>query len=179
MSGIVHIPLNTGHTVIVNAVDAPLVSGKRWTRNTNSCGTSYAMRRNGKRTEMMHRLIMGEPAGMDVDHRDGDGLNNTRENLRVVTRKQNLLNVARAKKNSRTGVLNVIPYKETRFQVRLHIDGHSRHFGVFDTLDEAAIAAYEARLKHYGPDAVARIPDPRRRRPLRPRLAQPQGVGSR
>ena len=37
----------------------------------------------------MHRLIMGMGPGQRVDHRDGDGPNNRRANLRLITNAQN------------------------------------------------------------------------------------------
>lgn len=40
----------------------------------------------------MHREIMNTPAGMDTDHKDHNGLNNQRSNLRVCTRLQNMHN---------------------------------------------------------------------------------------
>ena len=40
----------------------------------------------------MHRMIMNAPDGMSVDHIDGNGLNNQRANLRLVSRGQNRSN---------------------------------------------------------------------------------------
>jgi len=62
---------------------------------------------NGRRVGLyMHRLIMFatgiEPpttAHTIVDHRDGDGLNNTRENLRWSTPRDNRLNVGSYREN--------------------------------------------------------------------------------
>ena len=55
------------------------------------CGTKpYAL--NGDRDKSIHRIVMNAPKGMDVDHINGDPLDNRRENLRLVTNQQNQWN---------------------------------------------------------------------------------------
>jgi hypothetical protein len=54
--------------------------------------THYASRRSGDDTIFMHRTIMSPPADMVIDHINGNGLDNRRENLRVVTVKENCQN---------------------------------------------------------------------------------------
>ena len=163
----VRIPLSQGYEAIIDAADLPLVQGHPWHTHIGNRGRLYAARSvstNGRtRKVLMHRLLMGHPEGQDVDHEDGDGLNNTRRNLRAVSHSFNLRNVAGAWGNSTTGVLNVQrrPNRRNPYQVKLLVDGKQRYFGHYPTLHEAAVAAYEARLAHYGPEAVARIPDPR------------------
>lgn len=44
----------------------------------------------GDRAVLLHRFITDCPAGMTVDHIDGNPLNNTRENLRVCTYAENV-----------------------------------------------------------------------------------------
>lgn len=60
-------------------------------------GTFYARRnassgRGRNTTEYMHRVILGVPPGVKVDHVDGDGLNNRRANLRRATSAENARN---------------------------------------------------------------------------------------
>lgn len=55
----------------------------------SACGTWYAVNRA---LGGMHRFIMRAERGTLVDHRDGDGLNNLRHNLRVATRRENARN---------------------------------------------------------------------------------------
>lgn len=52
----------------------------------------YAFRRINGYTELMHRAIMNPASGLQVDHIDGNGLNNTRSNLRLATHAQNCMN---------------------------------------------------------------------------------------
>lgn len=55
----------------------------------NSC---YAIRHLGRTKIGMHRVIMQAPKNRQVDHRDGNGLNNCRNNLRMCTHSENLQN---------------------------------------------------------------------------------------
>jgi len=48
----------------------------------------------------LQRLIMNEPPGLLVDHKNGDSLDNRRENLRIATRTQNLFNTRKRKNTS-------------------------------------------------------------------------------
>lgn len=71
--------------------------------------TNYAIRNipmvNYKRggTMLMHREIMQTPKGMEIDHKDGNGLNNQKSNLRNCTGQQNAA-------NKRIGIVNKSGY---------------------------------------------------------------------
>jgi hypothetical protein len=94
------IPLTKGYSAVIDDCDASLVLAHKWHAITSTIGILdrvYAAtnlpRNSGRpRQLLMHRLIMSEPVGMDVDHRNHDGLVNCRFNLRVATRAQNLGN---------------------------------------------------------------------------------------
>jgi hypothetical protein len=86
-----YIALTKGKFAIVDAADYERLSRCKWT--ASRCGVKrYAARKSKGRTILMHRELMDPPKGMDVDHIDGNGLNNTRSNLRICTRRQNLCN---------------------------------------------------------------------------------------
>ena len=88
------IKLTQGKCALVSNADYGDLSLHKW------CAVYYP-KRNGWYAERnisptkkakivrMHRAIMGFPKGEDVDHIDGDTLNNTRENLRVCSRAEN------------------------------------------------------------------------------------------
>jgi HNH endonuclease len=95
------IQLTQGEEALVDDEDYDRLSQHKWCANRKG-NTYYAVRnirvRPGKYTHLsMHVEIMryheGEPRkGLEVDHRDRDGLNNQKHNLRYATRSQNLQN---------------------------------------------------------------------------------------
>lgn len=107
-------------------------------------------KRNG-RTCGIHRFLMGSPAGMVVDHRNGDGLDNRRENLRVCTHAQNMQN-RRMHSNNTTGVKGVYFDKNRQtFRVAVRAFGRKVSVGSFSDLASAAEAYRAAAERLHGP----------------------------
>jgi len=103
----------------------------------------------GKRI-LMHRLILQAPKGMLVDHIDHNGLNNTRDNLRLATRSQNGYN-ARLSKGNTSGVKGVYwcnTYQ--KWAAHIHTPEKRYHVGYFTTLEEATEATRLRRLELHG-----------------------------
>ncbi len=93
------IPLTRGKIAIVDDRDFKLVSSFEWFASCNRSGNWYARRNETMDCAYasMHALILN--SFKEIDHKDRDGLNNRRDNLRIVTRKQNSYNrVGRAGK---------------------------------------------------------------------------------
>ena len=97
---IAHVTLTKGYVAVIDAEDVPLVDGLNWTTRVSPWGV-YAYRKatGGRRNVHLHRVLMGDPDGLQVDHIDGDSLNNRRSNLRVATASQNSQNTKRRKDN--------------------------------------------------------------------------------
>lgn len=85
--GIVAIPLTRGKIALIDDQDLPVVEGRSWSAWPHRNST-YAMSSGGA----MHALIMDTPKGMVTDHINGNGLDNRRKNLRVVTHQVNMNN---------------------------------------------------------------------------------------
>lgn len=83
------LPLTRGYVTVVDDNVYEWASAHNWYVLITSTGSIYAVRQAGRVTLYLHRLIMQAPAGIDVDHRDGDSLNNCRSNLRLASRGQN------------------------------------------------------------------------------------------
>lgn len=93
--------LSDGTSVLVDSEDISALIKFTWHRNTDTNrSTDYAYAKIDGQLLYMHRLIMGFPAGLCVDHIDGNGLNNQKSNLRVVTKSQNGMNSKKKKKTT-------------------------------------------------------------------------------
>lgn len=100
------LPLGTGgEHAIVDDADAGLAS---MTWSLHNRGYAVTKRwENGKTfSTLLHRLLMGNPEGMQVDHINGDRLDCRRSNLRLATRSQNMMNRA-SRPNKSTGIIGV------------------------------------------------------------------------
>jgi hypothetical protein len=75
------VPLTKGRESVIDAADVHLVEGFNWFAHVRG-GGAYAcsLRLSPKRKHIiLHRIIMGDPDGLEIDHIDGDGLNNRRQ----------------------------------------------------------------------------------------------------
>lgn len=130
----------------VSQEDYAAVSQHRWSL-VPSPSTEYASARIGGRNVYMHRFVMGEPDGV-IDHKNRDGLDNRRENLRVCTQSQNI--AASKTRPSKSGARGVHRHGRKWRAVLSKND----YVGSFDTIEEAIAARNAAALARWGEFAV-------------------------
>ena len=138
---------------IVDDEDFDRVSSIRWYIMRNrKFGNYYSRALIDGRTTLMHRFVLDAPRDAQVDHRDHDGLNNTRANLRFATRSQNLGNQIRRHngKNHYKGV-----YTNGR-KWRAVLCG--KYIGGYDTPEAAAHAYDRAAIEVFGEFARTNLP---------------------
>jgi hypothetical protein len=150
------IPLTHGMVALIDDEDYGEVSRYRWHAVQKRGGrTWYAMtnlrRADGKRTTIeMHALILGkDPEGRQVDHRDGNGLNNRRENLRYATMSEQRRN-APARRNNKTGFKGVtLHYQATGLYVaQIGTKARRLTIGYFSSAEQAA-RAYDDKAREW------------------------------
>lgn len=148
-----------GYEAIIDATDMHLVEGRNWNadvhrRKDGTIRAVYARRTDkidGKcRTLLMHRVIADAWGGIEVDHRDGDGLNNSRDNLRTATKAQNQHN-GRMRITNTSGVKGVSWHKGNRKWLAQVMHQRRRVvLGYFHTTEEAAVAVAQGRARLHG-----------------------------
>jgi len=147
----VKLVLPSGHVALIDDADAPLLEGRNWYADRRS-NTTYVRGRATWRdvAVYLHNIIMGGP----TDHKNGDGLDCRRQNLRLATQAQNGLNKAAKHGKKFKGVYPSRGkfYAELYFQrVRYASHGH--------LTEEAAARAYDALARqHHGEFARVNFP---------------------
>lgn len=141
---------------VVDKRDLLLVAQHRW-----DCKKGYAATRIGGRWRYMHHLVLGLADG-EVDHRNGNPLDNRRRNLRPCSRAENLWNRPRYRNN--TSGYKGVTYCRTPRLWRAQIAAHGKRYylGYFKSA-RAAARAYDAAARELHGE-FARVNFPRCRK---------------
>lgn len=100
--------------------------------------------------QFMHRLIMDAPIEMEVDHINGNSLDNRRSNLRLASRRQNMANIHAQKKNI-LGLKGVRFKKDhNKYISYIKVNYKQKFLGYFDDPITAAKAYNEAAKEYFG-----------------------------
>lgn len=151
--------VDSGLRAVVDDEDYDKFVALRW-RPLRTKGTTYAVTwKDGNNNFLMHRLIMDPPMGVEVDHIDGNGLDNRRVNLRFATRAQQLAHTLRLKR-SRSGFRGV-RRSSGREHWEAYIKVNRKHItiGMFATAEDAARARDAEARKLHKEFAVLNFPE--------------------
>lgn len=128
--------------ILVDAEDFSMLKNHSWCKRV----AGYAVSRMNNKIVNMHRLIMGNPVGMTIDHINGNKLDNRKSNLRICTHSNNSKNHAVKNKYGISGIRDV----PSGYSVRIMVNYKAIYIGTYKTLAEAIEARKNAEIKYYG-----------------------------
>ena len=152
------IPLPHGKEAIVDIKDYPRLSRYRWHTTDSKDGKLYAVRDTKTGTIKMHQMIRKVPKGKEIDHKNINGLDNRRCNLRTCTRSQNNAN-RRKRKGCSSQYKGVRLHRLTgKYTAQIRYGNRTHHLGYFVPEVDAAIAYDEVARKVFGKYARFNFP---------------------
>lgn len=159
------IPLTRGLVTVIDQQDADL-GAVLWKahpgRGGHICAARGVRNGGGHTTELLHRVILARKLrrplrpGEQVDHINGNPLDNRRSNLRLATHAQNMRN---SRALSASGYKGVTWHKQCRkWRAEIQHNGQKRHLGLYTSRIEAARAYDDAARQLFGPYAALNFP---------------------
>lgn len=156
----IEVPLNLGRyrqtsgvAAVIDEADVDLVLAMKWRLFLGNNKKMYAAHDSG----LMHRVILDCPVGIEVDHINGNGLDNRRANLRLATHSQNLANQAshltrkgKATHSKFKGVTSPFPHRERPWRATISVDRKQHFLGYYEHEEDAARAYDSAARLHFG-----------------------------
>ena len=141
---------------------------KQWKWYAHKSGNTYYAVRNDYAIRhvsiKMHRLILDAPKGKDVDHKDQNGLNNQKYNMRICTRSVNAQNQRARGRSKYLGVgyhkcIETRPqfkknYESVGWVARIGVNYKRIFLGKYKREIDAAKAYNKAAVKYFGENAI-------------------------
>lgn len=144
------IPLPRGlHAIVDDSDYERVVALSPW--SVNWCGGRwYAYRKDGNRRNLyMHRFILEAPAGVEVDHINGNGLDNRRSNMRHASKKENVRSRHSTRGSSRYRGVHW-DKSRSKWVAQIMVDRKHKFLGRFESETGAAYAYDRAARQFFG-----------------------------
>jgi len=146
------IPLTRGLVALVDDEDYDELSKHNWCCTTTGYAIrSFTPRKRARQKQVsMHADILGKKEGFEIDHINGDKLDNRRSNIRHVTHRQNIQN-KKPNKNTSSRYKGVHLGKSGNvWLAAIEVGGKFHHVGSYNSETDAAIAYNKAALEYCG-----------------------------
>lgn len=117
----------------------------------------YTGKKQNRKDILMHRDFLKPEKELVVDHVDGNGLNNQRDNLRVATVSQNGMNRTAISRNNTSGHMGVVwDTNRGRWRSQIQVQGKMYNLGRFTSLNEA-IAVRKAKATEFHGEFASKV----------------------
>ena len=135
--------------VMVDNEDYEYLNQFNW--HTDKYGTvSSSFGGKGKKRMILARFLLQPKDNKEINHIDGNRLNNQKSNLRLATSSQNKINRG-PRKDNQSGYKGVSWHNQRKkWTARIMISGKYKHLGLFENLIEAARSYNKAASEYYG-----------------------------
>ena len=155
-------PLTQGKSTLVDLDCLHFFEEHKWRAHRGPRGNWYVRsqgpRKNGRAPDLyLHKMITEVPKGMFIDHKNGDGLDNRRDNLRTVTHSQNMMN-RRKLKASASIYKGLYRTAYGNWGVAIRYGGMRVYLGTYSSEIEAAKVYDYAAMLYHGEFALLNFP---------------------
>ena len=152
------IPLTKNQNTLVDTEDYERVNQWNWVAHwATSTKTFYAQREGDSGNVFMHRFIMNPPEGQQIDHIDGNTLDNRKANLRLCTHAENTKN--KKKRNGKQFIGIHFEKSSGKWRAEIMSNYKTTFLGRYNTAEAAAKARDEAAKELHGEFASLNFPN--------------------
>ena len=152
------IQLTKGKVTIVDDEDFDFLNKWKWCLHSRGYAKRNVKNRKSQTTLLLHRVITNAPKGIDVDHINGNKLDNRRDNLRLADRSSNIANTKK-----RNGCLSQYKGLNLRnngnWSAVVNPKGKTIYLGTYSNEIEAARAYDKAAKEYFGEYASLNFPN--------------------
>ena len=144
---------------LIDEDDFKTVKNYSWFNGKRGYPITHIKENGISKTQPLHKLLFPNVGyDMDIDHINGNKMDNRRKNLRICTHQENMFNQKRRNTNS-SGYIGVAFHKSACKYEAYITHGYKKHYlGVYDTAQEAALVRDKYAVKLYGEYARLNFP---------------------
>lgn len=148
---IAYLELTRGQFCLIDSCELMILGNFSWFSSRNpSTGDFYACQHQNRKIVHLHRMLMGFPEGLEVDHINGNTLDDRRINLRLADDSQSAQN-QKISKNNTSGVKGVSYCRTKRkWSAKIGRLGKWVHLAYSDSFEEAVLIRTEAEIREHG-----------------------------
>lgn len=132
----IKIPLTKGKFAVIDDDDYDKIAGYKWC--FAKAGYAASRKKNYGEQVLMHRIILNAGKTQSVDHKNGNGLDNRKNNIRLCSHQQNMMNRKMPCHNT-SGYKGVTWDKQMKkWRAQLRHSKTNSYVGLFSNIVEAA-----------------------------------------